>query len=315
MPMQIRPILRGLKSYLLRNPNQRGTGGTSSARYCYSVWLRHLVQASLAGVDANPATVAELGPGDSLGIGLAALLTGVDEYHGLDVVEHASSRANLLVLDELAALIRQRTPIPGPDEFPEIRPVLEDYAFPDAILTESRLERSLRPERVDAIRAAIVDPGGARDSPIRIGYTVPWHDPGLIKPASVQMIYSQATLEHVEDLDNTYRAMSLWLAPGGIMTHQVDFKSHGMTRAWNGHWQYPAAIWKLVKGRRAFLLNRFPWSTHLAHLRASGFEILRIVRHERHDGLPVRELATPFNRLSEEDAVTAGAFVVVGKPR
>ena len=52
------------------------TGGTVSARYCYGVWLRHMKMAREAGLDTNPRVVAELGPGDSLGIGLAALLAG-----------------------------------------------------------------------------------------------------------------------------------------------------------------------------------------------------------------------------------------------
>ena len=99
------------------------------------------------------------------------------------------------------------------------------------------------------------------------------------------------------------------------MTHQIDFKSHGMTREWNGHWEYPDALWKLVKGRRSFLLNRQPWSCHLEQLKAHGFRVLNVVRNERRDGLSPDRLAPAFRRLSEEDATTAGAFVVATKVR
>lgn len=52
----------------------RGTGGTCSARYCYAVWLRHLVLAAEHGLlDRPPRRVVEIGPGDSLGTGIAAI--------------------------------------------------------------------------------------------------------------------------------------------------------------------------------------------------------------------------------------------------
>ena len=57
----------------------KGTGGSISASYCYSVWLRHLVTTAGCGLNCNPRTVAELGPGDSLGVGLAALLSGAEK--------------------------------------------------------------------------------------------------------------------------------------------------------------------------------------------------------------------------------------------
>jgi hypothetical protein len=74
--MNLRPIADGISSYLPGSIRLAiGTGGTDSARYCNSVWLRHLVTLSRNGLGAVPRVVAELGPGDSLGIGLAALLS------------------------------------------------------------------------------------------------------------------------------------------------------------------------------------------------------------------------------------------------
>ena len=75
--MKIRIIIRGILGYfpLILKPYRKGTGGTSSARYCYSVWLRHLSLLKENGMHNIPETIAEIGPGDSLGIGLNALIT------------------------------------------------------------------------------------------------------------------------------------------------------------------------------------------------------------------------------------------------
>lgn len=41
------------------------------------------------GLPVHPDTVAGLGPGDSLGFGLAALISGADKYFAFDVVEQS----------------------------------------------------------------------------------------------------------------------------------------------------------------------------------------------------------------------------------
>ena len=40
-------------------------------------------------------SIAELGPGDSIGIGLAALLTGANIYYAFDIIQFASNQMNL----------------------------------------------------------------------------------------------------------------------------------------------------------------------------------------------------------------------------
>ena len=87
-----------------------GTGGTNSAAYCHGVWLKHLVMLWENGMRRMPTTMAELGPGDSLGIGLAAMLSGVDEVIALDVVQHFDPAFNLAIFDELVERFRSRQP-------------------------------------------------------------------------------------------------------------------------------------------------------------------------------------------------------------
>ena len=64
--MNTMKIIKGLATYVpglmrIRRENSRGS---VCSRYCYCVWLRHLVLAHRNGLEVPPAAVAELGPGD-----------------------------------------------------------------------------------------------------------------------------------------------------------------------------------------------------------------------------------------------------------
>jgi hypothetical protein len=285
----------------------RPTGGTDSARYCYSVWLRHLVVASRNGLDGIPADVAELGPGDSLGIGLAALLSGARSYTALDAVEHASTPRNLQVFDELVELFRRHEPIPDATELPAVEPVLEEWAFPAGLFADGDLETALSEERVAAIRDDLESPAVAGGV---VRYVAPWDDESVLAPASVDLVFSQAVLEHVADLPRTYAALARWLRPGGTMTCQVDFKCHGTAPTWDGHWGYGPLMWRLIRGAKPFLLNREPLSTHRRQLRRFGFEIRCEIARTRAPELRAGQLARRFRDLTAEDRRTTGIFMV-----
>lgn len=289
----------------------KGTGGTDSARYCYSVWLRHLVMARKRGLNVSPRVVAELGPGDSLGIGLAALLSGAEAYWAFDVLEHADLSRNIAILDELVTLFRDRTPIPGADEFPSVKPVLADHAFPHDILSSSRLDMCLADGRVDRIRQSLEASG---ETAPMIRYCVPWFDREVVQENSVDMIFSQAVLEHVDDLVGAYTSMKRWLKPGGVMSHQIDFRCHGTAREWNGHWKYSDLRWRLIRGKRPYLLNRQPHSVHTRIVREQGFEIIGDDPVREVSAVDRRQLAPRFRELSDVDLTTCGAFVQALKP-
>jgi hypothetical protein len=305
---QIKPraLATGLASFVpgvVRLMN-RGSGGTGSTRYCYAVWLRHLVKAAASGIPTNHTCVAELGPGDSLGIGLAAVLSGTDCYVALDVKAHANPTRNLELFDELVALFRERAPIPGDDEFPLARPRLADYSFPSQILSGERLSASLADSRIEDIRAAIL----GEPSPITVTYRAPWKDPSIVRAGSVDFLFSQAVLEHVEELEDTYRAMREWLRPGGYMSHSVDFSSHDLTRSWNGHWTLSDAEWRIVRGTRPYLINRQPLSRHLGLLAKYRFDIVALEKQR----VPLDKMFRParqFHPMDPEDAQTPGVFI------
>jgi hypothetical protein len=311
--LQVRPraLAAGLASFVpgLRRFTNRASGGTDVARYCYSVWLRHLVRAHEAGLPTTSGCVAELGPGDSLGIGLAAVLCGADRYIALDVKAHANPDRNLRIFDELVGLFRARAPIPDNAEFPAVQPPLSSYAFPEHILTPDRLKASLAEPRLEQIRSAIL---GER-AQISIAYKAPWNDPSIIEAGCVDFLLSQAVLEHVEDLDVTYRAMRTWMKPAAAMSHAIDFSCHEITRTWNGHWTLGGAVWRAVRGTRGYLINRQPWSVHRKLLSKYGFKTVHVENH-RGDVAGSFRPAGPFKSLSADDVSTRGVFVQAKAP-
>ena len=287
------------------------TGGTSSARYCYSVWLRHLVTAYRRSfISSVPRRVAEIGPGDSLGIGLAALLSGVERYYAFDVVEYADQESNLHILDALIDLFQRRASIPDDSEFPLVTPRLESYDFPTDILDEQHLAEALSARRLTQIRHDLMN----RSEAGRITYVVPWTDievaNAVCREVAVDMIYSQAVLEHVDDLSSTYDALYTWLNDGGIMSHSIDFTSHQTHRDWFGHWTYSERTWKIIRGKRSYLLNRQALSQHLETMREAGFDIPFVAAERPHVPAPRGRLSLPFRGLSDDDLATASAFVI-----
>lgn len=307
--MNLRQLTYGILSFLpgLANSLSKGTGGTTSARYCYCIWLRHVVLTRMHGASPDLRVIGELGPGDSIGVGLAALISGSERYIALDAVEHADLARNLAIFDELVTLFRNRADIPGPREFPDIALDLPDLSFPAEIFDDTRLTRALEPNRIERIRAAVARPGS---DPCLV-YRAPW---GRLEPAdrgSIDFLLSNAVMEHVSDLPDAYRAIEAWLRSGGIASHQIDFRSHGLFAKWDGHWACPDWLWRLFIGRRPYLLNREPFQTHRALGRESGLQEAAFVRVEC--APQASHIAARFASMPQEDRTTCGAYFLQRK--
>jgi len=301
----------GIATYIpgLSKVLSAGTGGTISARYCYSVWLRHLTMAYKNGLSNQPNILAELGPGDSLGIGLAALISGANKYYAFDVVAHAGNKRNIEIFDELVELFKKREKIPDETEFPDVRPYLKIYEFPTHILTDERLNEALKQERIESIRNALLNLGSGDENNKQISYFVPWNDSKVLKEESIDMAYSQAALEHVNDLSATYEALYRWLKPGGFMSNEIDFRSHVTAKDWNGHWAYSDSVWRLIKGKRPYLLNRQPHSVHIDLLQKFGFEVICDMKTTDTSGIERKFLSSRFKHISDDDLITCTAFI------
>ena len=70
-----------------------------------------------------------------------------------------------------------------------------------------------------------------------------------------------------------------------------------------------------MRGRRAYLLNREPHSTHIRLLEEAGFEIVCDKKIEMPSKIRPEQLAARFKNMSAEDIVISGTFVqAVKKP-
>ena len=306
---KILPVLKGILTWIpLLNAwrlHHTSTGGTNSSRYCYSVWLRHLVTLQRCGFQIKGARVGELGPGDSIGTGLAALLSGADHYTGLDLLPLSAASNVEGIFDELVQLYTRKEPIPDNSEFPRIRPQLESYEFPDYAVDWAGFS-----QRVESIRSEI---NKGLDHGRMIRYQAPWSSTAEVAPNSLNLIFSQAVLEYVLPMDEVYRAMSAWLKPGYYASHVIDLSAHGLSPFWNGHWAYSDREWRLARGQRETFLNREPLNGHLASAKKCGFEILFLRKEINRNGLPHSSLAPNFQTLDPEDLQTSGALLILRK--
>lgn len=308
--MHLRAIAVGLASFIPGVYKRfSATGGTRSAEYCYSVWMRHLIRAYRNKLTSTvPQHIAEFGPGDSLGTGFAALISGSESYTALDLVEYANPEQNLAIFDELVELFKCRSPIPQHGEFSDHTPSLDSYEFPVDILTSDILEASLKPERIKLIRDNIKTTARSGQGEI-VKYAVPWTNNELINRGSVDMILSHAVLEHVDELAEAYQCFNQWLNQGGFISHVIDYRSHGITKEWNGHWAISNFEWQLIRGGRPFLINRQPYSTHKRMAEAVGFDLKHEELHQIKTGISRHQLAETFDFLSDSDLETHRAFV------
>jgi hypothetical protein len=308
--IKLKPLAKGMASFVVPALRSMRSSGfeTTGPDYCYSVFLRHFSHIAPVSGGAVPKSVAEFGPGSSIGVGLCALLAGAQTYTGLDVVDCTNEALNLQAFDRLVEMFRARLPVPQTGSFNPIFTPAADWAFPESLVPN--LERSLEPERLNRIRADIVAKTGAF---IRVA--TPWTRADVIPRGSLDWIFSQSVLEHVDDAAKVYDCARLWLRSGGLMSHETDYTSHDLTHHWNGHWTIGDAAWRALRGKRPYLINRLPHSAHVAMLNARGFEILtELPQVQADDAVPQSQFAPAFRSMSAADATTSLVFFVARAP-
>ena len=308
MPM-LEGVIKGIASYIPGVDKAYlkifGTGPKVSAQYYYSIWLKHLCICAKHHLPTRYEAILELGPGDYLGVGLAALLSGTNKYYALDMVSFTDKKKNLKMFEELVELFQKRENL-KPD-LPHVVEFIDAHEFPHHILTDEYLKRTLDPKRIEAIRKALLNLNADTREDIQMFYFVPWKEVKTIP--LVDLAFSYRVMEHIDDLAYTYKSLCHWLKPGGMMSHEIDFQCHQTGKIWNEHWRYSDLLWKIMVGKRSYLLNREPHSTHIKIFKDLGLDIATDLTCKEKQGIARKKLAPRFKQISDEDLTTSVAFI------
>ncbi|WP_033960045.1 class I SAM-dependent methyltransferase [Psychroserpens jangbogonensis] len=301
--------LRSVYKLLLSNSSiarkylrKSDTAGSNSL-YCYGIWMKHLKYWSLLN-NKTPEVVVEIGPGNSLGVGLAALISGSETLYALERTQFWNTETNIRVFDELVALFKTEKKTKKIN-IESVRTVDEELGFPSDILTKVYLSQCLNTERLKKIRKELSDPSNPNNA--HIHSVIPWESIDAIEDNKVDYIFSHTVLQHIDDLPNTYKAMNKWLKNGGCISHKIDFKSMNTTKLWNQHWTLNDAEWQIVTGGTN-LINREPLSSHLKFLEINGFEIIQEIKDSSDNELSAEDLSDKFKQLNISDLTTSGYY-------
>ena len=260
------PVYMAYKKRDFRRRSARG----AQAAFCYNSFLRHLIHLRESGFGRRISIIAEVGPGASIGVGLAALIFGAKRYYAFDKVAFADLDCSLSLFDELVGMFRSQMPLATEDVFPETRIPIKSPEFPAHLCLLGNLAASLADNRLSRIRQSLVR--GTNDF---VSYVAPWTSVTRDDVEPIHLLMAHDVMEHVDELDDTYRRLAQFLAPGAAFSNHIDFKCHNLFKNWDDHWYASEWQWKLIRGRKPVLLNRMPYSAHEQFLVRAGFSICR----------------------------------------
>jgi len=236
---------------------------------------------------------------------LAALISGSDRYTAVERHKYCSQEQNLLIFEELIELFKNRAPIPDDDEFPRMRPSLDTYDFPSEILTEETMQVVLAQERIQKLRNAFTD--NLNNS--HVEYVLSWESTER-HGGKYDLVLAQSVMEYVDDLQDTYKTICRVLKKGGYATFVIDYTAHHLSKRWDEHWTYSDLLWKCLRGRQPYFLNRKTHSLHEKKIKKAGLKVVFSERTLREPSIRRSELSKKYHKLPPKDFETSGGFFI-----
>lgn len=250
---------------------------------CYADYMRMLsVPLTNATEFLRGKTLLEYGPGDLPGVALLMVAHGADKVICVDRFPLVSvSEKNAAVLERLCA----RLPEPARAR---AQSCFKSAGSPRSGFDSHRIDYRIKPSGLSGLRS------------------------------DVDLVFSRAVLEHVNDLFATFADMQSALKQDGIAIHQVDLKSHGLHRSNPLDFlSWPPLLWNLMYSHKG-VPNRWRVDRYREAIAASGLAVETLEATAVADAAIVREvrpqLAAPFRDLSDADLSWLG-FWLVGRKR
>lgn len=227
-------------------------------------------------------TLMEYGPGDLPGVALLMLARGAAKVYCVD-------RFPLVNLSpKNARVVRDLIDGCQPQERERLLACLADPNDPAAGFAPDRLEVLVRPSGLSGLMSC------------------------------VDMVFSRAVLEHVDDLPATFADMTAALRPGGVAIHQVDLRSHGLHKrnpldflAWSPR------LWQMMYSDKG-VPNRWRIDRYREIVAKLGVETLLLaptqIAAPEHLAQVRDALALPFRNVSDEDLAWLGFWLAFRKP-
>lgn len=254
----LKAIFKGLLTYFpgyerlrfLKKKKSKHSG--SDAYFCYTFWLAFLKYLESKNIKADFEVVGELGTAGSFGMGLCALLTGSKMYYALEIEDLFSVDRNLELLEELLTLFRLKSNLSA--KYKQLNIPISDFSYPAHLIIPLYEDDGY----VQSLRDDIIN--FAKGKSKRIHLVLNW----MNRDADmVDLVISRAVMEHVEYPSKVYSKLNCLIRNNGLMMHDIDLHSHGITKHPIGHLYIPKWMWKLIFGKRIYYLNRYTYKDHM----------------------------------------------------
>lgn len=249
-------------NYFLAKKKKKSRHSGSDALFSYSLWLSNMVYLSEHRIKPDYTRLVEIGNGGALGIAFCAILTGTSKYFSFEHNQNINYKEQIELLESISLLFDKSEPI---HHYERVNIRISDHSYPEnKVLPKTQRKRLVKQLKQDLHNKLIGSD--------LIFLVQNWE---IQNPLNITFAFSRAVMEHVNDPNYIYHKVFSHLLAGAFMLHDIEFHSHGITTKINDHFKIQLPIWKIIRGKRAFYLNRFKPVDHINSMTNCGFKNLK----------------------------------------
>jgi len=137
----------------------------------------------------------------------------------------------------------------------------------------------------------------------------------FLEDVSVDLIISNAVLEHVLDLEKYYKEMFRILKPNGFCSHVIDYGAHEFSEIWYEHLYLSNWFWSFLMHGRMYPINRFSHSYHIKIAKDIGFKVI-YEKKNLSTKADINKLSKNLRKIySDEDLQVKNAHIILKKEK